>query len=143
MRVALMLSGELRSFLEPPSMLDALRQEGHEVDVFAHLPATDPGVMGFINFWKTHPGGFRLRSLQVSDVRELPENNMETASFVVTRPWYRSNVTPLQSILRHIAASASVGSMVRQAEVQDGDRYDWVVKTRYDLKFVRPPEQLA
>ena len=146
MKIALMLSGETRSFFEPPSLLDGLRQEGYTVDVFAHLPVSDPGVGPFIEFWKKPPDGFCLRSLQLGAVRDIPETGIAEHPDCAKRPWYKTAVPPitsLQAVLRHTAASAAVGSLVRQAELQDGGRYDWVIKTRYDLKFVRPMEQLA
>ena len=144
MRIALALSGETRSFFEEPSLLDALRQKGCVVDVFAHLPATDPGIDSFHEFWKSEHKGFQLRSVQVSDVRHLSQEGIVQKADCVQRPWYRdAGITSCQAYLRQFAANAAVGSLVRQAESQDRTLYDWVIRARYDLKFFRPMEQLV
>ena len=142
MRIALALSGEIRSFLASTSLLDSLRQrDGSVIDVFAHVPADDASTTEFIDFWKKDHPGFCLRTLQLSDVRNVPEYSYNVSPDLITRSWYKVSAT--QAVLRHIAATAAVGAIVRQAELQDDKRYDWVIKTRYDLRFVRPPEQLC
>ena len=144
MKIALILSGEIRSFLEPPSMMDALRQDGYCIEVFAHLPDKDPGIQAFMEFWKQPPEGFKLRAVQVAAPQNISEAGIEESPLCTKHEWYKkSGVTSLQAVLRHIAASAAAGAMLRQAELQDGERYDWVIKTRYDLKFLRQIERLA
>ena len=147
MKIALLLSGETRSFFEVPSLLDGLQQNGITVDVFAHLPATDTAIAAFISFWKQPPEGFQLRSLQIAEVQDLPEYDYKESPYAIQRAWYKSTVkapsTLLQAFLRHTAAGEAVGAMLAEAELQDGERYDWVIKTRYDLKFLRPVEQLS
>ena len=140
MKVALVLSGQLRSFLEPPSLLDGIRQEGIVIDVFAHIPTEEASLL--LEFWKTDRPGFKLRAMQAHDVRTLPEPPYKgDGPLCANRPWY--TVSMRQSVIRHIAASYAAGRLVRSAEKQDRSRYDWIIKGRYDLKFDRPMEQLA
>ena len=141
MKIALLLSGQIRSFLDQPTMLNAIRQVGYTVDCFAQLLMNDPSIPAFREFWKQPPEGFKLRALQMSEDRELSEAGIEESPYCVKHSWH--GISSLQAVLRHIAGSASAGAMLRQAEVQDDCRYDWIIKTRYDIKFLRPMEQLA
>ena len=140
MNVALVLTGQIRSFLEQPSVLDGLRQDGCEIDVFAVYPIGDSGEASFQEFWRADRPGFKLRaSLAIQD-RQLPEYGYKESKLCYTQPWMKASV--VQSVLRQMAMVQVGLSLARQCELLDSSRYDWIIKSRFDLKFDRPIEQL-
>lgn len=142
MRVALLLNGLTRSFFDDPCMLPALRQDDITIDVFAHLPMNDPGISRFVDFWRTPRGGFRFRSLTIEKVIPLHDADLVHLAdpSMATREWY--DASPTQILLRLFRVLAVLRDAMKDAERADGERYDWIIRSRYDLKFIVPIEQV-
>ena len=142
MRVALALSGQLRSFFESPCVLDGIRQKGLTIDCFCVLPRDDQGVADFIEFWKEPPDGFCLKSMQLLDESEpLLECGYRGGSgYKGVHQQYSERYT--LGVLRQHFAKSVVGASLRQYEKMT-TVYDWVIWSRYDLKFFRPIENLS
>ena len=136
MRIALLLSGQLRSFPETwPTfqrhVIDKLPTA--YVDVFAHAPS-EPESRSLFDY------GFR--QILIEEPPLIPDQQYRRIAQMPGKPWYPVSFVA-QAHLRRLWALASVGRMLDTAEQLQGWVYDWVIRSRYDLAFTSDIENLS
>ena len=132
LRVAVAVSGQIRSFEKNAVALEAMFKEaagpGAQVDWFGALWREDAE-------WATRWPWTSVAILQ-------PQRNPEIKGLPMYYPGSVSE--PEQRMWQQWQGYLVVGGLVRLAEEARGNlRYDWVVRCRPDLQVVRPMEALS
>ncbi len=136
MRVALLLSGQVRSFADNwPSfqrhILDKLPTS--YVDVFCHAP-DEPESRILLDY--------DFRQVLIEKMPVIPDQQYRAVADMPGKAWYPPSFVA-QAHLRRLWALVQVGAMLAHAEVLQGWQYDWVIRSRYDIEFTSDIEDLS
>ncbi len=136
MRVALLLSGQVRSFADNwPSfqrhILDKLPTS--YVDVFCHAP-DEPESRILLDY--------DFRQVLIEKMPLIPDQQYRRVADMPGKPWYPPAFVA-QAHLRRLCALRAVGRMMASTEMVQGWKYDWAIRARYDIEFTSDLEDIS
>lgn len=137
MRVAIALSGEMRGkdgclCLLQDRVVQPFLSVGATVDLFCHTRKDD---------WWTPASKLRFRCLWVEENHKRDDAdivNLANPRSLGDRKGDDRRAFLYQSYLQQYWSLEAVGAMVARAQLQDGVRYDWVVRSRPDVYMEQP-----
>lgn len=145
MKIAILLSGHLRSFRKTQSSFlqfkNSLEQFG-TVDVFCHTWDIEESVTA--SWWKEHslndPPPATVRRLDIEDAYQPVKLIIEpTVHFDDST--YKIDVTiPVAGMLSMLYTQRRAFELLEQYERHNNFQYDMIIKTRFDLLYELAPE---
>lgn len=132
MKVAVLLSGQVRTFEEFFPTLEQFIFRDYNPDVFCYAPQ--------------EPESLRLSRYQfcfvgIDDVPWISDRQYQGKATMPTKSWYGAEFVA-QAHLRRLWGLYQVCQFKKMREQMLGVKYDWVIRARYDLEYLSFIESL-
>lgn len=144
MKIALLLTGHLRSFRNTYPSFEALRsvlaQHG-EVDVFAHTWDIEESVTA--SWWKDHSGDNppppNVNREEIEKLYQPASLHIEPSRQFDELPLSIKSIIPVSGLLSMLYSQFQAWKLMDACEKEKGVKYEVLVKMRYDLGFEIAP----
>lgn len=144
MRIALLLTGHLRSFRNTHPSFEALRNvltQYGEVDVFAHTWDIEESVTA--SWWKDHAGDAppppNVNEEEIRGLYQPVALRIEPSRQFEELPVSIKSVIPVSGLLSMLYSQFQAWKLMDAYEREKGVKYEVLVKMRYDLGFEIAP----
>ncbi|MDX1955830.1 MAG: hypothetical protein SFU20_09880 [Chitinophagaceae bacterium] len=144
MRIALLLTGHLRSFRNTHPSFEALRNvltQYGEVDVFAHTWDIEESVTA--SWWKDHAGDAppppNVNEEEIRGLYQPVALRIEPSRQFDELPISIKSIIPVSGLLSMLYSQFQAWKLMEAYEKEKALKYDVLVKMRYDLGFEIAP----